>query len=57
MNGFLFYVNLAKNREVCYGQRCYLFVERLAWKERQIWPSRTRSHCRAQIEFVIFAGN
>ena len=35
----------------------YLFAERLAWKERQIWPSRTRSHCRAQIEFVMFAGN
>ena len=35
----------------------YLFAERLASKERQIWPSRTRSHCRAQIEFVMFAGN
>ena len=35
----------------------YLFAERLAWKERQIWPSRARSHCHVQIEFVMFAGN
>ena len=35
----------------------YVFAKRIAREERQIWPSRTRSHCRAQIEFVMFAGN
>jgi len=33
-------------------EKVYLFAAHFAWKERQFWPSRTRSHCRAQTGYL-----